>query len=120
MTDTTTSVVPTAQPTDKHNVFSFTQGELYTHPSIRDLSQDQLRERLTRIRNRRLVAAIEFKTKQHVRLDNEGGKLAEQWTKLRDRLSTKLAKWEEEADKIDEELQKLEKLSNQLSLLDRP
>lgn len=118
MIDTTEAVVSTAKPTDKHNVFEFTKGSIYTHPSIRDLTQDALRERLNRIRNRRLVAALEFKTKQHVRLDSEGSKLSEQWARLRDRISTKLAQMEETVDKIDDELLKLEKLSNQLKNLD--
>ena len=115
---TTEAVITTTQPTDKHNVFEFTKGSIYTHPSLRDLTQDQLHERLSRIRNRRLVAALEFKTKQHVRLDSEGSKLSEQWSKLRDRISTKLAQMEEAVDKIDDDLLKLEKLSNQLKNLD--
>lgn len=116
MNETTATTTPVVET--RHNVFEFQKGELYTHPSLRDLSQDGLRERLNRIRNRRLVAAIEFRSKQHTRLDSEGSKLSDQWNKLRDSLSTKLAQWEEAADKIDEGLQKLEKISNQMKLLE--
>ncbi len=97
---------------------NFNQSPIYTHPSIRDLSANELHERLTRLRNRRLVAALEFRSKKLDRLDKEGTKLSEQWGKLVDRLSSKIAKLEEDIDKVDDELKKLEKLSNQIKVLE--
>lgn len=100
-----------------HNL-TFQTSEIYTHPNIRQLSIDQLHDRLTIIRNRRLITAIEFQSAQAKRLDKEGDKLSEKWSKLRDRISTRIAKATEEVEKAEKDLQQLTAISNQLAVLE--
>jgi len=97
---------------------TFNQDAVYTHPNIRNLTHDQLHQKLDMIRNKRLITAMEFKTAQEKRMDKEGLKLSEQWAKLRDRTLTRMAKVNEELDKAEGEIRKLIEISNQLSHLE--
>lgn len=97
---------------------TFQNGPIYTHPNIRQLTAEELHNRLDVIRNRRLITAIEFQSAQAKRLDKEGDKLSEKWSKLRDRVSTRIAKATEEIEKAEKELQQLTAISNQLFILE--
>lgn len=97
---------------------TFQQNELYTHPSIRQLTAEQLDQRLSAIRSRRLITAIEFQTAQNKRLDKEGGKLSEKWAKTRDAISTKLARAQEDIEKAEKLLEQLAAISSQLTILE--
>lgn len=97
---------------------TFTSSPLYTHPTIRSLSSEELHERLGAIRVRRLLVAREFQSNQLKRLDKEGSKLSEKWTKLSARIETRLNKVTDEIIKAEKELEELGRLSNQTSLLE--
>lgn len=97
---------------------TFQTSPIYTHPNIRDLTSNELHQRLEIIRNRRLITALEFQSAQAKRLDKEGDKLGEKWSKLRDRISTRIAKATEEVQKAEKELQQLIAISNQIANLE--
>lgn len=103
---------------DAKSSFSFASTVLYTHPSIRDLTSAQLHDRLAAIRQRRLITAVEFQTAQTKRLDKEGNKLSDKWTKLSLRIDARLLSANEAIKKAEQELQELGRISNQLSILE--
>lgn len=91
-------------------------GEMYNHPDIRTQTHDQMRFRLDQIRNRRLVAAIEFKSVQDAKTEKLDAKLGDQWEKLSIRCAKKLEKINEELNDIDQILKKLVDLNHKKAL----
>jgi hypothetical protein len=75
---------------------------IYNHPKLRDLSQTELYERLEDVRNRRLLAAMDFKDAHTKKMMKLGHKLASQWEDLNQKNLVKL-------HKIDEAITALEK-----------
>lgn len=117
MTDPTTDPVEDLDDSTK-SAFNFPSGQLYTHPNIRNLTASQLHDRLSQIRQRRLITAVEFQTAQTKRLDKEGNKLSEKWTKLAARIEARLLTANEAVKKAEHELEELGRISNQLSILE--
>lgn len=96
----------------------FTESKLYTLPDIRAHTIEQLQDRLEIIRQRRLVTAIEFQSKMEHKLNKEGHKLTEQWTKAAARIAKKIEDINADFAVIDKELQKLTELHHKLSILE--
>lgn len=94
------------------------EGTIYTHATIREVTHSELVERLTRIRQRRLIAAIEFKSASQLRIAKEHAKLVEKWEKLAAKLSKVEYSIVEQIDKFEKEINQLIQISNQAKILE--
>jgi len=90
--------------------------EIYSHPTIHEKTHDELLFRLDQIRNRRLVAAIEYRTAAEKRMEKENAKLTDQWEKLRDRLQAKIIKLDMDINDIEKGIQKMTEISHKIKL----
>lgn len=95
---------------------TFDDNALYTPPDIRKVEIATLSNRLETVRQRRLIAAVEYQKKATARVDKEANKFAEQYTKLRERLEKKMTSIREDLDAFDRDLNKLIDLSNKLAI----
>ncbi len=84
---------------------------IYSHPKLEQLTLDQLRLRLDAIRNRRLIAAINFKTTAEQRISVYNSKVGDQ----RDRL---VLKTQRDIDAVDEKIAKIEEAISKIISLD--
>ena len=91
---------------------------LYTHPTLRTTTQEELAGRLEAIRARRLVAAIEFKSAEANRLAREHATLGAKWTALASKLSKHEYAIREQIEKFEKELNQLIQLNNQMATLE--
>jgi hypothetical protein len=74
---------------------SVVEPTIYNHPKLRDLSHADLHDRLDNIRNRRLLAAMDWKDAHTAKMIKLGTKLAEQWQDLDDKNRLRLYKIDE-------------------------
>jgi hypothetical protein len=95
-----------------------TSTQLYTHPTLREQNHNDLRFRLEQIRNRRLVAAIEYKQNSDIKREKASNKLLSQYRAQSETLRRKLVKIDEDIEKFDRALDKLITMSHQMSLLE--
>lgn len=94
------------------------EGKLYTHPTIREKTHDQLLFRLEAIRNRRLMAAIEYKADSDRKRALASAKLLSQYQALNDRNRQKLNRIEELIEDIDRSIGKQIELSHKINLME--
>lgn len=80
---------------------------IYNHPKLREMSQSELYDRLQDARNRRLLAALDYKDAQTKKMLKQGNKLATQWEDTNQKALQKLAK-------IDEMINALEKMTEKM------
>ncbi len=81
--------------------------KIYNHPKLREMSQSELYDRLQDVRNRRLLAALDYKEAQTLKMLKLGSKLATQWEDTNQKALQKLAK-------VDEMITALEKLTEKM------
>jgi multidrug resistance efflux pump len=93
-----------------------TEGEIYTHPNIREIAHEELIFRLDNIRNRRLVAAIEYKALATAKKEKATAKLRSQYEALSDKIRRNLNKVDEQMETIDRDLGKLVELGHRMSI----
>lgn len=92
------------------------EGEIYSHPKLREVAHEELIFRLDNIRNRRLVAALEHKALVAAKREKASIKLKTQYAKLGDDIRRHLNKLDEAMDKIDRDLGKLIEIGHRMSL----
>lgn len=90
--------------------------ELYSHPRLREITHEQLLQRLEAIRDRRLITAIAFKNAEEKKAAKLAAQLDEKWQKLDERARRYLEKAEEELDKADRTIKQMVETSNHLVL----
>ena len=94
------------------------EGIIYTHPTLRTKSHDQLLIRLQGIRDRRLLAAIEHKSAADARQAKLADKIADQWEKLNERNKNKLAKISQELSDLEASINRQIELGHKLSIVE--
>lgn len=94
------------------------KSQLYTHPNIREKTHEQLLFRLDIIRNRRLVAAIEYKADSDRKRAQISAKLLSQYAALNDRNRLKLNKIFEMIEDVDRSIGKQIELSHKMSIVE--
>lgn len=92
------------------------EGVIYSHPTLREVSHEELIFRLDNIRNRRLVAALEHKALSAAKKEKVTIKLRSQYEKLLDDIRRQLNKLDEGMEKVDRSLGKLVELGHRMSL----
>lgn len=90
--------------------------EVYRHPNIRDLSQSELLDRLDNIRNRRLLAALDYREAHAAKMTKLGTKLAEQWEDLDEKNRLKIIKINELIGALEKAVEKQQLLHHKLTL----
>jgi hypothetical protein len=90
--------------------------EIYNHPNIRELAHDELIDRLSDIRNRRLLAALDFKAAHEERMQKLSTKFSEQYEKSYERIRLRLLKMADDIDRTDSDINKLIALSHKLTM----
>lgn len=93
-----------------------TTSELYTHPDIRNQTQDKYFEHLERIRSRRLIAALEHKAAVDKKIEAQWTKDAEKWRKLEDQVQRELYLLDERIDKLENKIGILVTLNHNMRL----
>lgn len=92
------------------------ESPLYNHPTLRSISHDALVERLQQIRDRRLVAAIQYESVRKTKLEKLSLSLREKWEKQDERNRLALIKIDEMIDKFDASLRKQIQIAHDLTL----
>lgn len=90
--------------------------EVYRHPNIRDLSQSELLDRLDNIRNRRLLAALDYREAHAAKMTKLGTKLAEQWEDLDEKNRLKLVKINEMISALEKAVEKQQLIHHKLTM----
>lgn len=91
---------------------------LYEHPDIRSISHQQLLDRLQQIRDRRLVAAIQFEAVRKTKLERLSAKLQSQWEQQNQRNLIALEKIDEAIDRLDRGIAKQIQIAHNVALTD--
>jgi len=91
---------------------------LYIHPNIRNLTADKLHLMIEANRQRRLITAIEANTARQRNLSKMIKRDAEKYTKIGDRLVTRLAKIEAALSQCDADLNNMQKLASSMGLVE--
>ena len=89
---------------------------LYQHKNLRDMTAEEVRLIINSKRDQRLITAIEAQTARAKKITKMSEKDQERYTKLGDKLATRLAKISEMLDMCDVDLQSMQSLSNNLDL----
>lgn len=92
---------------------------LFTHPNIREQSVEQLQLRIKQKQDQRLLAAIQAQTLRHEKLAKVAAKDQDKYTKLGDRLATRLAKIELDLQRCEDDLMTMQKLAGEMSLIEQ-
>ena len=91
---------------------------IYTHPHIRELAHKQLLDRLQNIRDRRLVAALQYVASEREKNLKMGTKLHQQWLIQGEKNRVKLAKIDDMIDQVDKAIRKQVEISHNLALVE--
>ena len=92
------------------------QSPIYDHPTIRSLKHDELTERLQQIRDRRLVAAIQYESVRKTKLEKLSLSLMDKWEKQDERNRLALIKIDEAIDKFEAGINKQIQIAHDLTL----
>jgi hypothetical protein len=95
------------------------QTPIYNHPTLRSLTHEKLVERLQQIRDRRLVAAIQYEAIRKTKVEKLSLALREKWEKQNDRNNIALAKIDEMIDKLDAGIAKQIQIAHDLTLTEQ-
>lgn len=95
-----------------------TETPLYTHPDIRNQTSTAYMEKLTRLRQRRLVAALEHRNLAMKKIEAEKSKLGSKWVKLEARLAKKLVSIEDDLIKLERDLETLAQYNHQIAFME--
>lgn len=91
---------------------------IYEHPNIYALTHEQLLDRLQQIRDRRLVAAIQFEAVRKTKLERLSAKLQQQWEAQNLRNQSALDKIDEAIDRLDRGIAKQIQIAHNVALTD--
>ena len=91
---------------------------IYNHPNIKSLRHQDLIDRLEDIRNRRLLAALDFKAAKEAKMARLADKLKEQYDKLEQKILVKLSKVESDINMLDNDINKLISISHKTALME--
>jgi hypothetical protein len=92
---------------------------LYSHPTIREKSHDFLLNRLQQIRDRRLVAAIQYEQVRKGKVEKLEASLKAKWEKQDERNRLLLLKIDEAIDKLDVGIRKQHMIASDLTLTEQ-
>lgn len=95
-----------------------TETAIYTHPTIHSITHEQLLNRLQQIRDRRLVAAIQFEAVRKTKLEKLSAKLQQQWETQNQRNLVALQKIDEAIDRLDKGIAKQIQIAHNVELTD--
>lgn len=92
---------------------------LYNHPTLRSSSHEFLTERLQQLRDRRLVAAIQYEAVRKTKVERLNASLREKWERQNERNRLSLAKIDEAIDKFEASVRKQAQISHDLDLTEQ-
>lgn len=92
---------------------------LYSHPTIREATHDELTARLQQIRDRRLVAAIQYEQVRKTKVEKLDARLREQWEKQDERNRLALLRVDEAIDRLDRGIQKQIEIAHNKTLTEQ-
>lgn len=90
--------------------------EVYQHPNIRDISMSELLDRLDVIRNRRLLAALDYRQAHEAKMMKLGTKLAAQWEDLDEKNRLKVKKINEMIEALEKAVEKQQLIHHKLTM----
>lgn len=89
---------------------------LYQHKNMRDMTAEQAQQLINQKQDQRLLTAIEAKNAREAKITKLSAKDQEKYTKIGDKLATRLAKIGEMLDMCDADLRSMQSISNNLDL----
>ena len=92
---------------------------LYNHPTLRSSSHEFLSERLQQIRDRRLVAAIQFEAVRKTKVERLNLSLREKWERQNERNRLALTKIDEAIDKFEASMRKQMDIAHNIALTEQ-
>ena len=90
--------------------------QVYQHPNIRDLSMNDLLDRLDNIRNRRLLAALDYRQAHEAKMLKLGTKLAQQWEDLDEKNRLKMLKITNDIVALEKSVEKQQLIHHKLTM----
>lgn len=90
---------------------------LILQPTIRDCTREQVEAHIEQVRNRRMLAAIEFHNTKNMKLSQAGGKIQDRLDKQLDMLEKEIGNLERAEIKVTDRLNTIEALKQELGVI---